>query len=89
MTGRHLPPEGVEDVHGLLPRDREDVLAALGGETVDEQGGSRPVGRVRHLTTDPAAADASRDEQEDGGEGLGADDRAHGLVPPAADDPPP
>ena len=29
----------VEDVHRLLARDGEDVLAALGGEAVDEEVG--------------------------------------------------
>ncbi len=42
-----LPAERVEDVHRLLARHREDVLAALGGEALDEQRGGGP-GSVGH-----------------------------------------
>ena len=47
-----LPAERVEDVHRLLARDREDVLAALGGEALDEERGGCPgsVGHARQST---------------------------------------
>ena len=47
-----LPAERVEDVHRLLARHREDVLAALGFEALDEQGGGGPgsVGHARQST---------------------------------------
>ena len=43
-----LAPEGVEDVHGLLPGDGEDVLTLLDREAFDEEGSGRSTGRVGH-----------------------------------------
>ena len=40
-----LAGERVEDVHRLLARDGEDVLAALGDEALDEQVGGGPLAR--------------------------------------------
>ena len=48
VTDRRLPAERVEDVHRLLARDREDVVAALGGEALDEQGRGGPLRGVGH-----------------------------------------
>ena len=39
---RLVARQRVEDVHRLLARDAEDVLAALGREAVDEEVGSAP-----------------------------------------------
>ena len=51
VAGRDMPDalvtrQSVEDVHRLLARHREDEVAALRGETVDEQvgGASQAVG---------------------------------------------
>ena len=40
--------ERVEDVHRLLAGDREDVVAALGREAVDEEVGGGPPLRGGH-----------------------------------------
>jgi hypothetical protein len=50
-----LAAQRVQDVHRLLARDREDVLAALGLEAFDEQrcGGPRGVGHARQSTGVP------------------------------------
>ena len=40
--------ERLEDVHRLLAGHREDVLAGLGGEALDEQGGGRSAGLGDH-----------------------------------------
>ena len=43
-----LLAERLEDVHRLLAGHREDVLAGLGGEALDEQGGGRSAGLGDH-----------------------------------------
>jgi hypothetical protein len=48
MAHGSLLAERLEDVHRLLARHREDVLAGLGGETLDEQGGGRSAGLDDH-----------------------------------------
>ena len=54
-----LSAERIEDVHRLLARHREDVLAALGGEALHEQRGGGP-GSVGHAgqSTGRRSADA-------------------------------
>ena len=42
VADRLVPRQRVEDVHRLLARDAEDVLAALGREAVDEEVGGAP-----------------------------------------------
>ena len=50
-----LAAQRVQDIHRLLARDREDVLAALGREALDEQrcGGPGGVGHARQSTGVP------------------------------------
>src|ERR1035437_5580370 len=48
MTDEILVAERLQDVHRLLARHGEDVLATLGGEAFDEEGGGRSAGRVGH-----------------------------------------
>ena len=46
VTDGRVVAQRVEDVHGLLARDGEDVVAALSPEAVDEKvGGGPPRGR--------------------------------------------
>ena len=48
MANRVGPRERVEDVHRLLARDGEDVLAALGLKALDEEMGGSPGRLVMH-----------------------------------------
>ena len=59
-----LAAERLEDVHRLLAGHREDVLAALGREALDEQGGGRSGGAGGHgrsLRDGPLARRPGRD----------------------------